>query len=117
MRTCELDDIEREAPMPKVATNPEAIIEQMIHELAYERVKHSYLFNVLENVMADRKADQLATKIAVMVESWILEEVSQASEYHAPSEGESHPAFECEKRGCPKPVEVGGPIGDPHAGQ
>lgn len=59
-------------------TNPdiEAKIEATIDELAYERVKHSYLFNVLSNKQADQKAGELACKIAQLVESWILAEVN-----------------------------------------
>lgn len=60
--------------------NPEAKIEQMIHELAYERVKQSYLFNVLGNEMVDRKADELAAQIARLVEQWILREVTLEAE-------------------------------------
>jgi hypothetical protein len=83
-------------------SDPEALIEQVIHEVAYERVKHSYLFNVLENDAVDRKADELAAKIGALVEQWITDEVSQAADDHTPDEGESHPAFECESRGCVK---------------
>lgn len=84
------------------ASNPEDLIEQVIHEVAYERVKHSYLFNVLENDAVDRKADELAAKIGALVEQWISDEVSQAADDHTPDEGEPHPAFECETRGCVK---------------
>jgi hypothetical protein len=62
-----------------VNPDPEAQIEQMIHELAYERVKQSYLFNVLDNAAVDMKADELAGQIASLVETWILAEVSQAA--------------------------------------
>lgn len=53
----------------------EAEIEELIHQLAYERVKHSYLFNVLSNEQVDRKADELANQIAPVVEAWITREV------------------------------------------
>ena len=53
----------------------EAEIEKLISELAYERVKHSYLFNVLSNEQVDRKASELAAKIAPVVESWLIAEV------------------------------------------
>jgi hypothetical protein len=50
-------------------------IEEMIRELAYQRVKHSYLFNVLSNAQVDQKADELAAGIAPVVEQWIMAEV------------------------------------------
>lgn len=60
--------------------DPEARIEQMVHELAYKRVKESYLFNALDNAAVDRKADELATQITSLVEEWILDAVSQVED-------------------------------------
>src|SRR6185503_8803544 len=57
--------------------DPEARIEQMIHELAYERVKQSFLFN-LSSATVDRKANELAEQIDGLIETWILAEVSKA---------------------------------------
>jgi len=57
--------------------DPEAHIEQMIHELAYERVKQSFLFN-LSSATVDRKANELAEQVGGLVETWILAEVSKA---------------------------------------
>ena len=106
MMLYELDEIEKAVLMGNPETvndpDPEALIEQMIHEVAYERVKHSYLFNALHNDAIDRKADELAAKIGALVEQWISAEVDDASEEHTPDEGEPHPAFECESRGCVK---------------
>lgn len=62
-------------------TNPEARIETMVHELAYERVKESYLFNsgMLTNAEIDAKADELAVWIASLVDDWITNEVNAAT--------------------------------------
>lgn len=57
-------------------TNPEARIETMVHELAYERVKESCLFQVLPNAGVDEKADELAAWIASLVDDWITNEVA-----------------------------------------
>lgn len=62
--------------LKQVNPDPEARIEQMIHELAYERVKHSYLFNALRNDQVDSKANELAEKIAGLVQTWIMDEVN-----------------------------------------
>lgn len=58
----------------------EAEIEELINNLAYERVKHSYLFNVLSNKQVDQKASELAAKIAPVVEEWITAEVDAEAE-------------------------------------
>jgi hypothetical protein len=60
--------------------DPESWLETLIQEIAYQRVKESYLFNVLDNAAIDRKADELATQIASLVETWILDEVGKAAE-------------------------------------
>lgn len=71
--------------------DPEARIETMIHELAYERVKHSYLFNsgtLKTNAEIDAKADELAGRIIGLVETWIASEVRAAAKRD--SEEEMH---------------------------
>lgn len=61
---------------PRTNPDPEAMIEQMAHELAYERVKHSYLFHALpDNAAVDAKANELAEQIDILVETWISREV------------------------------------------
>lgn len=61
-------------------TDPEARIEQMVQELAYDRVKQSYLFNALTRAAVDRKADELAVRISSLIETWIIDEVNKAAE-------------------------------------
>lgn len=57
-------------------TDPEALIENMAHELAYERVKRSSLFDSLEsNAAVDAKADELAREITELVEAWLAKEL------------------------------------------
>jgi hypothetical protein len=56
-------------------TDPEAEIEEIVSELAYKRVKESYLFNVLSNEQVDQKARELAEKITGLIETWISTEV------------------------------------------
>lgn len=60
-------------------TDPEARIETMIYELAYERVKESYLWQVLPNGEVDAKAGELAREITELVEEWIRDEVNAAT--------------------------------------
>ena len=66
---------------PIINTDPEAEIEQMINELAYKRVKESYLFNVLSNAEADAKANELSERIAAEFEAWLFREVNAEAEH------------------------------------
>lgn len=58
----------------------EAWHETLIHEIAYECVKESYLFQVLENAAVDKKADELATRLLSTMQTWMLDEVNRAAE-------------------------------------
>lgn len=59
--------------------DPEAWFETLIQEIAYERVKESYLFNVLDNTEVDLKADELAVQLSSLMETWIMNEVNKAA--------------------------------------
>lgn len=57
--------------------DPEAWFETLIQEIAYQRVKESYLFNTLDSAAVDRKADELAARMAQTMETWLSDEVSK----------------------------------------
>jgi hypothetical protein len=65
----------------KQSANPdsEAWLETLVQEIAYQRVKESYLFNQLGREVAERKADELAVRISLLIETWIVDEVTRAS--------------------------------------
>ena len=57
-----------------MATTTETQLDDLTHELAYERVKHSYLFNVLDNAAVDAKADELAARLLATMDEWLAGE-------------------------------------------
>jgi len=48
-----------------------------LHEITYEAIKNSELFNRLENWEVDVKADQLHDEVVRFMEQWIEKEVSR----------------------------------------